>query len=152
MTTLYTHSLLALCSAATILLFPSIGSTQGDYERRERRPSTRDDYEREERGSSTRMSERDQRSFESFLNSHDETAQELYRDPELINNERFLRGHTALRNWLDEHPKAAEAIQTNPRATIWRERSTRERERGTREREREERQPTTGETIRDLLK
>lgn len=159
MTTLYTHSLLALCSAATILLFPSVGSTQGDYERRERRPSTRDDYEREERSSSTRMSERDQRSFETFLNSHDETAQELYRDPELINNERFLRGHAALRDWLDEHQKAAEVIQANPRATIWRERSTRgqerstgERERSTREQEREERRPTTGETIRDLLK
>jgi hypothetical protein len=152
MTTLHKHSLLALYTAAALFLLPCAGSAQDDYERRERRPSTQGDSEREERRSSTRMSEQDQRSFESFLDSHDETAQELYRDPELINNERFLRGHAALRSWLDNHPDAADAIQANPRAVIWQKRGTRGQERSTGEREREERRPTTGETLRDLLK
>jgi hypothetical protein len=98
------------------------------------------------------MSERDQRSFESFLDAHDETAQELYRNPDLVKNERFLKGHSDLRNWLDDHSDAAEAIRDNPRAVIWHERGTSGQKRSTGEREREERKPTTGEVLHDLLK
>jgi hypothetical protein len=137
MALLHKYGFLALCFAVT-LFFPSVGSAQ-------------DDYDREDRRSSTQLSERDQRSFERFLDSHDETAQELYRNPDLVKNERFLKGHSALSNWLDDHQDAAEIIQANPRAVIWRERGTTERERSTGEREREERQPTPGETLRDLL-
>jgi hypothetical protein len=127
----YTHTLLVLCAAVTLSLLPCVGSTQDDYERKERR-------------SSTRMSEQDQRSFERFLNEHDETAQELYRDPNLVKNERFLKGHSELRAWLDNHREAAEAIEANPRAVIWRERTTTGRER-------EERRSTTARiSERDL--
>jgi hypothetical protein len=129
---LYKQSLLALCSAVTLFLLPGVGSARDDYDREGRRST------------SARMSERDQRSFESFLNEHDETAQELYRDPELVNNDRFLRGHSALRDWLEDHPDAVEALRDNPRAIIWRERSTGERER-------EERRPSTARlSERDL--
>jgi hypothetical protein len=118
MVLLHKLSPLVLCFTLTLLL-PSVGSAQ-------------DDDDREERRSSTRMSEQDQRSFERFLNEHDETAQELYRDPDLVKNERFLKGHSELRDWLDNHREAAEAIEANPRAVIWRERTTtgREREEG----------------------
>ncbi len=102
------------------------------------------DYEHEERPSSARVSDRDLRSFDAFLDAHDETAQELYRDPNLVKNERFLRGHADLSDWLDNHPEAAAAIQANPRAAIWHERTT---ERG----EREERRPAaTQVSERDL--
>jgi hypothetical protein len=148
---LHKPTLLALCSAIALLL-PGVGSAQDDYDRRERRPSTRGDTAREERSTSARMSERDQRSFESFLDAHDETAQELYRNPDLVKNERFLQGHAALRDWLEDHPDAAEALRDNPRTVIWQERGTRGQERRTGDREREERRPTTGETLRDLLK
>lgn len=86
--------------------------------------TARDDhsYERAERYAA-RLSTREQQSFDAFLNSHWETANELYREPELINNERFLRGHSDLRNWLEDHPEAAEAIRANPRAAIWQERT-----------------------------
>jgi hypothetical protein len=152
MTSMRKYTLLAFCSTIILFFLPYVGNARDDYEREERSRSSRGDYDRGERSSSTRMSERDQSSFESFLDSHEETAQELYRDPELINNERFLRGHTALRNWLDEHQRAADAIRANPRAALWRERSVGERERSTGEREREERRPTAGETLRNLLK
>jgi hypothetical protein len=115
MALLHRYSPLILGFAVT-LLFPSVGNAQ-------------DDYDREERRSSTRMSEQDQRSFERFLDSHDETAQELYRNPDLVKNERFLKGHPELRDWLDGHQDAAEALQDNPRAIIWRERTTTGRER-----------------------
>jgi hypothetical protein len=118
MVLLHKYNPLVLCFVVA-LLFPYIGSAQ-------------DDSAREERRSSTRMSERDQSSFERFLNEHDETAQELYRDPDLVKNERFLKGHSELRDWLDNHRDAAAAIEANPRAVIWRERTTtgREREEG----------------------
>jgi hypothetical protein len=133
MVLLHKLSPLVLCFTLTFLL-PSVGSAQ-------------DDYDREGRRSSTRMSERDQRSFERFLDSHDETAQELYRDPDLVKSERFLEGHSALRNWLEDHPDAAEALRDDPRAIIWRERTTTGRERE----EREERRPTTARiSERDL--
>jgi hypothetical protein len=127
---LHKYNPLVLCFVVT-LLFPYIGRAQ-------------DDYDREERRSSTRLSERDQRSFERFLNEHDETAQELYRDPDLVKNERFLKGHPELRSWLDEHRDAAEVIEANPRAVIWRERTTTGQER-------EERPSTTARiSERDL--
>jgi len=79
--------------------------------------------EHEERSSSARVSDRDLRSFDAFLDAHWEAAQELYRDPELINSDRFLRGHAALRDWLDDHQEAARAIHADPRAVIWQERT-----------------------------
>jgi hypothetical protein len=81
------------------------------------------DYEREGHHASTRVSERELRSFDTFLDSHWETAQELYRDPKLITNDRFLQGHRELRDWLEDHQEAAEAIQADPRAAIWHERT-----------------------------
>jgi hypothetical protein len=81
------------------------------------------DYEHQEYRSKSRGSERDLRSFDTFLDSHWETAQELYRDPELVNNDRFLRGHSDLRAWLEDHQDVAQTIQADPRAAIWHERS-----------------------------
>lgn len=79
---------------------------------------------REERSPIDRVSERDLRSFDHYLDSHWETAQELYRDPDLINDRRFLRDHDALRDWLDDHPDAARVIAANPRDFLWRQRAS----------------------------
>lgn len=117
-----TTALLAALPLAGVLIVPP-NVTAGE---------DRSYYEREERSSSTRLSTRDQRSFEGFLDSHWETAQELYRDPELVDNKQFLRGHRDLRDWMEEHPDAAEAIRADPRAVIWRERASEGRERSER--------------------
>ncbi len=101
-------------------------------------------FAEERRPAAAHMSERDLQKFDAYLDAHDETAQELYRDPNLVKNERFLRGHADLSDWLDNHPEAAAAIQADPRAAIWHERTT---ERG----EREERRPAaTRMSERDL--
>jgi hypothetical protein len=76
-----------------------------------------------------RISERDLRSFERYLDEHWETAQELYRDPELINDRKYVRKHPALRDWLENHPEAAREIRDNPRAVLWRERGRGSRDR-----------------------
>lgn len=70
----------------------------------------------------TRISEANLRSFQRYLDDHWETAQELYRDPDLINDRKYVRNHQALRDWLQDHPEAAREIRDNPRAVLWRER------------------------------
>jgi len=117
MTLYWKTLLLGVLPVVGLLTYPLTGLAQRDRS-----------YEREENRAETRLSARDQRSFDAFLEGHDETAQELYRDPELISNTRFLKGHADLRHWLDDHPDAAEAIQTDPRAVLWHERTTEQRE------------------------
>ncbi len=83
-----------------------------------------DRYGRSQSATPARMSEQDLRSFERYLDTHDETAQLLYQTPDLINNRRFVRQHAALQDWMRNHPNAAEAVQANPDRYLWRERST----------------------------
>ena len=79
--------------------------------------------ERERQSASGQISERDLRSFEDYLDSHDETAQLLYQNPDLINDRRFVHNHDALHDWLEGHREAAAVIQANPDKFLWRERS-----------------------------
>lgn len=109
------NSLVVICSLAGVFSLAFLVSTAAADR----------DYGRESSRSSTRLSERDLRSLDTFLDAHWETAQDLYRDPELITNDRFLRGHSDLRDWLDDHRDAAQAIQADPRAAIWHERLAR---------------------------
>jgi hypothetical protein len=61
-----------------------------------------------------RMSTRDQRSLERYLESNPQTARQLSQDPELIRDREFVRDHESLDEWLDSHANAAEALQANP--------------------------------------
>lgn len=76
-------------------------------------------YDRDE----SRMSRQDRQSFYNYLDSHWETAQQLYQNPELINRRRFIRDHDALRNWLEDHPQAADALRADPQRYLWRGRA-----------------------------
>ncbi|NOT58567.1 MAG: hypothetical protein HOP18_28560 [Deltaproteobacteria bacterium] len=84
----------------------------------------RSDYPRDD-GTvpSAKLNARDRRSFDAYLDEHWETAQLLYQQPELINDRQFLRDHSALRDWLAEHPRAARVIRANPREVLWEKRS-----------------------------
>ncbi len=70
------------------------------------------------------MSEKDLRSFERYLDTHDETARTLYQTPALINDRQFVREHDALQEWLENHPDAARALWADPDQYLWRQRST----------------------------
>ena|SRR5215204_1993238 len=69
------------------------------------------------------VSAQDLSSFESFLDNNPETARRLYENPELIKDRQFARNSTALNDWIDNHPEAADAIQANHHKFLWRERS-----------------------------
>jgi ABC-type nitrate/sulfonate/bicarbonate transport system substrate-binding protein len=70
------------------------------------------------------MSEQDLRSFERYLDTHDETARILYQNPDLINDRQFVRDHDALQDWMENHPDAARALRADPDQYLWRQRST----------------------------
>src|SRR2546423_1552966 len=64
--------------------------------------------------SESQMSQRDLRSFQDYLDSHQETAQQLYRNPDLLRDRHFVRKHDALNDWFESHSDAAQALQSDP--------------------------------------
>jgi hypothetical protein len=55
-------------------------------------------------------------SFNQFLDSHPELAEEIRKDPSLANNEDFVKQHPSLQNYLQDHPRVRDEIKENPNA------------------------------------
>lgn len=71
-----------------------------------------------------RVSDVDLRSFAEYLDSHWQVADQLYQNPDLINDRVFVRKNLSLRRWLLRHPEAARAIRADPRAVLWHDRAS----------------------------
>jgi phage-related protein len=56
--------------------------------------------------------------FDQFLDSHQELAQELRKDPSLVNNQEFLASHSDLQHYLEQHPEVREGLTQNPNAVL----------------------------------
>jgi hypothetical protein len=54
--------------------------------------------------------------FNQFLDSHREIAEQLRRDPSLVNNEEFVKNHPALQTYLQDHPAIRAQLKENPNA------------------------------------
>jgi hypothetical protein len=54
--------------------------------------------------------------FNQFLDSHRETAEQLRRDPSLVDNRQFVKGHPELQAYLQDHPRIREQLEDNPNA------------------------------------
>ena len=67
-------------------------------------------------------------SFDRFLDSHHETAEQLRRDPSLVNNKQFVQDHPALQAYLQEHQGVREKITEDPNAFMRQEDSYDRRE------------------------
>jgi hypothetical protein len=59
--------------------------------------------------------------FDQFLDSHREIAEQLRRDPSLVNNEEFVRNHPALQTYLRDHPELREQFKQDPNAFMRKE-------------------------------
>jgi hypothetical protein len=59
--------------------------------------------------------------FDQFLDSHRETAEQLRKDPSLVNNDEFARNHPALQSYLREHPELREQLKQDPNAFLHQE-------------------------------
>jgi len=51
-----------------------------------------------------------------FLDGHPEIAEQLRKDPSLINNREFVENHPALQQYLQSHPEVREEFKENPSA------------------------------------
>lgn len=80
--------------------------------------------------------------MDRFLDRHPEIAEQLRRDPSLINNKEFVENHPALQEYLQAHPGVREEFSENPNAFMKAERRYERREdedrRGDRDTTREE--------------
>src|SRR5260370_728371 len=52
--------------------------------------------------------------FDNFLDTHPELAEQLRKDPSLVNNEEFVERHGDLQQYLQQHPEVREEISQNP--------------------------------------
>jgi hypothetical protein len=87
---------------------------------------------RYDRGEERREGDRDMRGdrditrrelarMDRFLDSHPELAEQLRKDPSLINNREFVENHPALQEYLQKHPEVREEVKENPNAFMHRE-------------------------------
>jgi len=74
--------------------------------------------------------------MDQFLDSHPEIAQQLRKDPSLIDNRRWVSDHPALQDYLRDHPRIAGAFRSHPDAFMHDE-NRYERSEGDRDRDRD---------------
>src|SRR2546425_1008490 len=60
--------------------------------------------------------------FDQYLDSHPQIAQQLQANPSLINNAEFLEGQPQLQAFLTSHPELSEELKENPACFMQRER------------------------------
>ena len=102
------------------------------------------DHDRRD-GDTTR---RELASMDRFLDSHPELAEQLRKDPSLINNREFVENHPALQQYLQSHPEVREEFQENPNAFMRQENRYERHEGDDRDRDRDRRDRDT--TRREL--
>lgn len=54
--------------------------------------------------------------FDQFLDSHREIADQLRKDPSLVNDPQYLKDHPALQTYLQDHSATRTALQNDPNA------------------------------------
>ena len=54
--------------------------------------------------------------FDQFLDGHREIAEQLRKDPSLVNDKQFVQDHPVLQTYLQQHPGVSEEIRENPNA------------------------------------
>jgi hypothetical protein len=86
--------------------------------------------------------------MDRFLDGHPEVAEQLRKDPSLINNQDFLEKHPALQEFLQNHPGVREEFQENPNAFMRQENRYERHEGDDRDRDRDRRD---GDTTRREL-
>jgi hypothetical protein len=78
------------------------------------------------------VTERDVAEMDHFLDHHPEIAEQLRRDPSLIDNQRFVADHSELQEYLQTHPSVRKEFDEDPNAFMHAENryDRREEERG----------------------
>jgi phage-related protein len=83
----------------------------------------------------TDLSHRQLADFDHFLDSHPEVAEQLRKDPSLVNNEEFVENHSDLQRYLQQHPEVREDLNQNPGVVMHQEQRYDRREDANRDRD-----------------
>ena len=83
------------------------------------------------------MSRRQLADFDRFLDSHPQLAEQIRKDPTLVNNEEFVENHGDLQQYLQQHPEVREQLRQNPNAVMRQEQRYDRREDRTQDRDRD---------------
>jgi hypothetical protein len=62
------------------------------------------------------VTRRELANMDAFMDSHPEIAEQLRKDPSLVNDKQFVANHPALEQFLAEHPGVREEYRENPNA------------------------------------
>jgi phage-related protein len=89
-----------------------------DGDNRKDDADNRKDKDKDKDNDTTR---RELANFDHFMDSHPEIAEQLRKDPSLVDNREFVEQHPALRAYLKDHPAVREEIKENPNAFMHKE-------------------------------
>src|SRR6201997_5082391 len=97
------------------------------YDRREDQDRDRDRDRRQDRDRSD-ITRGELVNMDRFMDSHPEIAEQLRKDPSLVDNKQFVNSHPALQEFLANYPGVREEYKENPNAFMNREQRFDQRE------------------------
>ncbi len=77
-------------------------------------------FDQREDGRSNDVSREELARFNQFLDSHREIAEQVRKNPSLVNNQAFMENHPALLTYMHEHPELREQVKQNPTVFVGR--------------------------------
>lgn len=89
--------------------------------RYERTEDGRDGDNRKDKDRDRDTTRRELANFDHFMDSHPEIAEQLRKNPSLVDNREFVEQHPALHDYLQDHPAVREEIRENPNAFMHKE-------------------------------
>src|SRR6516162_4687701 len=89
-------------------------SAENRYDRNE--DANRRGMDRDQNQGDRDITRRELASFDKFLDSHHEIAEQVRKNPSLVNNPQFLKDHPALQTYVQQHPAVSEELKENPNA------------------------------------
>jgi len=108
----------ALSALATLFGFAtSVGAQNMPAEKNDDRQFTQDRDADRQRDTDRQ----DVARFDQFLDNHREIAEQVRKDPSLLNNKDFLKSHPALQTYLQQNPGVRDQIKQNPSAFMYQE-------------------------------
>ena len=102
--------ILLTCGALVFGLTPTRAQSQNRAQNMALQTQDRDDATRRQLASS-----------DNFLDSHPEVAEQLRKDPSLVNKQEFVSAHPALKEYLQQHPEIQKEMSENPNAFMHQE-------------------------------
>lgn len=100
----------ALSVLSTFMLVGTVASA-----RAQSMPAQNTPQENDTRSTQDRDSRRDEVArFDRFLDDHREIAEQLRKEPSLVDNKKFVKDHPALQTWLQQNPEVHQDLTKHP--------------------------------------